>query len=433
MPIVNDNPSPVIPPQGIGADSKISSQTYRTSLVDPREYPRGAILTNIQGNPLRVDYYSQVLGADESPAQYDPGQNAVYQQYLHISEYELRMQGGLTPSNDSATNEMTLEGTAILYPGLIPNRGDVILTDIGDGRAGIFGVTNVEQRSLFKQTAYEITFRLLRYLTQLEKTDLQQKTVEDYLFRKDFITYGRYPFITREEEVRQKSVETAIRELKQIFLFHFYSASGRCLMIPNQEYPTYDPYWAKAFTSVVNVNDDHRIGKIQLLNCGDYGLGDFKTIWDMLLEQNDDLRPLVFKKVGLLPVTRFSYNAAMKSVRWSDAEFVVSPQEDPENVDWQFKDLPLTSFGFWGTNPARTDVINIGVDNDYLFTEAFFDRDFANMTALEKLVDRYMNGQFNTTSEIMDVVAQVKTSNLLVKAYAIPILLILLIVESKRE
>lgn len=432
MPLITPAPSNTKPPENIGADSKIASASYRTSLVDPREYPRGAILTNIQGNPLRVDYYSQILGLDESPAQYDPGQSAVYQQYLHITNFEIRQQGSLAASNDPVTNELSLQGTAIMYPGLIPNRGDVILTDIGDGRAGIFGVIDTNQYTLFKQSAYEITFKLIRYLTELEKNDLRQKTVEEYIFRKDFITYGRYPFITREEEVQQKSLEASIVTLRQTFLHHFYSANNRCIMVPGQEAPAYDPYLARAFLRIVNVDDDPRIGRIQLLNCDDYGYRDIRSAWDLLLECDDQLRGLDFRKIALCSVGIFTPNALLRSVRWSGAKYVIVPQDEPENVDFEFKDLPMATTGFFPNTSTRTTVLDVGVDEDYLFSQWFYSRDRPKMTALEVMVDRYLLGEPNTASELSALTSQLLTAPLLTKAYAIPVAMILLIAEAKR-
>lgn len=433
MPIITPSKSEALPPEQLSANSKIETSTYRTSLVDPREYPRGTILTNIQGNPLRVDYYSQVLGSDESAAQYDPGQTAVYQQYLHISNFELRMQGGLSATNDSTTSEMSLEGTAILYPGIIPNRGDVILTDVGDGRAGIFGVTNVEKKTLFKQAAYEITFKMLRYLTALEKKDLLQKTVEEYVFRKDYITYGRYPFITRQDELESKNLSVLLGELRTMFLNHFYSQKNRCILLPSQQMLTYDPYLAKAFLRVVNVEDDTRIPKIKLLNVDDHGLNSVRSPWDMLLDRNNDLRSFVFKKAGLITSGNFSNNALLKSIRFTDVDYVVVPDDVPLNVDFEHLAPPKPTIGLFADAYSQDNLVNVGNDSDYLFTDAFYANDKPAMSVFERMVDRYLNHEHNAYNELVEAVRQVKQTTLVNRAYGIVVLMILLIAEMRNE
>jgi hypothetical protein len=54
------------------------------------------------------------------------------------------------------------------------------------------------------------------------------------------------------------------------------------------------------------------------------------------------------------------------------------------------------------------------------------------MLPLEKMMHRYLIGEFNTASEILAMATLVKEAPILVKAYAIPLLMVLIAVEIKR-
>ena len=156
MPIVEVPASPPVPetplPQQINA--KIAEEHQRNALVDSKVTPYAALLTHIEGSSWFVDYYSQVLGADDDVTPYQPTQSAIYQQYLLIKKFELKLQGSLSVSDDSDTSVMTVTGSATVYPYMKPNKGDAFIADIGDGRVGQFTVDGITKQTILKETCY---------------------------------------------------------------------------------------------------------------------------------------------------------------------------------------------------------------------------------------------------------------------------------------
>ena len=78
MPIVGIPPVPVVTPQP--SPVQVADAAYRHSVVDVKSTPLAALLTHIEGATWVVDYYSQVLSADEELSEYQPGQLPPYQQ-----------------------------------------------------------------------------------------------------------------------------------------------------------------------------------------------------------------------------------------------------------------------------------------------------------------------------------------------------------------
>ena len=66
---------------------------------------------------------------------------------------------------------MAVNGTADVYPFIIPNVGDMFAADVGDGKEGVFTITSTEKKSLLKEAVYTIEYTLLYY----SNSDLQRR------------------------------------------------------------------------------------------------------------------------------------------------------------------------------------------------------------------------------------------------------------------
>ena len=144
-------------------------------VVDTRYESKANLLTHVEGAPWNVNYYSQVLNTDNAPIGQQPDRNAIYQQYMFIEMFEIKVTQPLTTSQDPTSKEMTLIGAANVYPHVIPNRGDMFIADVGDGRTAIFKVTNTERKSIFKDTCYAIDYMLINYTTKELRADLDSR------------------------------------------------------------------------------------------------------------------------------------------------------------------------------------------------------------------------------------------------------------------
>jgi len=143
---------------------------YTHNIVRTEELGLGAIISHIEGSSWTVDYYSQMLAINGEPLPYDINQSRLNQQYHLINNLELKLQDQNTETEDT-TNKLGIRGTAVIYAGIIPNQGDVIISDIGGGLAGRHTVTQVTKKMYLKDTVYEIDFELVEYLNTKDKED----------------------------------------------------------------------------------------------------------------------------------------------------------------------------------------------------------------------------------------------------------------------
>lgn len=432
MPVIKSSTNPP-EPFHLPTVTQVTAPGYKHSIVDTRNVPHAALLTFISGFPYITEYYGQVLATHETPAAFDMSQSATYQQYDRISRYQMMLQGELSISFDSATSEATGTGSAILYPFLKPNVGDVFIGDIGNGQAGLFHVTEVYPKTIRKLTCHEIQFKLYRYMDQSVEDNLAAKVVRDYHFKKDLIIYGQNPLILSEELVRQETMQTMYKTTLNRFLEDFYSREYATLLIPQQSLPTYDPYATRALLRIISLEDDPRIEDIRQLNCSDFGIDDQVSLWSMLIAKNDDIRDRVFRTHGLLSTNLFPPTPRHHGVRFSGVKRVLIPIDHRDDNSRPYARYPQATNDLGIPEIAGIPLISMGLDDSYVLGEYFYTRSRENMFGLEIMVDKTLMGESNGVDEFNAVYMAVKKMPLFHRFYCQLLLLILLKLELRRE
>ena len=248
---------------------QIADPAYRHSIVNTNEIPFASMLTYIEGMNYVVEYYSQVLGRDEAPTPYDISQSPVYQSYDRIHTFLLKLQGDLTPSYEEGSQELTISGTAVILPVIVPNRGDVFIGDSGDGNAMLFAITNVTPKSYRKGTTYEIDFRSIEYVNDHLIHLLDDKVVKELYFSQSSLATGQNPLLASADYVAKQQLQAMFSQTVNRFLNDFFSYEYSTLLVGGQSDPVYDHYATAAFLRLVDVTDDRRIPSVKLFNIGD--------------------------------------------------------------------------------------------------------------------------------------------------------------------
>lgn len=316
-------------------------------VVDTRYESKANLLTHVEGAPWNVNYYSQVLNADNAPIGQQPDRNAIYQQYMYIEMFELKVTQPLTSSQDPTTKEMTLTGTANVYPHVIPNRGDMFIADVGDGRTAIFKVTNCERKSIFKDTCYSIDYILINYTTKELRADLDSKIVKKFAFRSDFMDHGQSPMIVYSEVELIRKLEIYFKEIISVYFKSFFSNEYKTLIVPGQEAPIYDHFLVKAMKAFFNTWDCPDIKYVKLLNLDDDNNMKTLTIWDMLYDLNQGLLNYTAPTYGLVSSKLFTKDPMMEGIYHTGIRYVVYPDVSWKDVDYELRDktkpfAPLT-------------------------------------------------------------------------------------------
>lgn len=308
-------------------------------VVDTRYQNKSNLLVHIEGSSWIVNYYSQVLGQDNAPVGQAPTTNPVYQQYKEVTQFELKVTSPLTQSQDTDTKELTVVGTATIYPYLIPNEGDMFTADVGDGREAIFKITNSERRSIYKDTTYVIDYVLINYATKPLLTDLKNKVIDSFVFKRDFLKYGQNPILLKSDYQIIEELQVHFKEMIHVYISDFFSNEFRTLIIPGQAYSVYDHHLVKAIKMFFNTNDHPDIQKIKLLNVsGDENLK-ANTVWDMLYRLDKRLMNHIHYENGLVSTKLFTKDPMMDGIYHSGIQYIVYPKTVFKPVDYDRKDL----------------------------------------------------------------------------------------------
>jgi len=430
------NPNPVAPKL---ADIK----------VDSKLFPRSAILAHVSGSRwVPLAFYSQFLNVDNNPQSYSADLPAVSQQYKKIVEPELRVQQALSHSFTDGVNEWVVTGSAIIYCGLIPNVGDLFLADIGDGRTGQFNVTRAEPKSYLQATVYEIEYKLIDYATPALLADLDAKTIETGYYVRDQYLSGNQAILVERDVKDYEALLRILETLPNEYHRDFFSREFQTYLVPDQEFPLYDPFITPFFKRLVNPDTHSWISKVNILNVDTGNDNVLTTVLDAALENDESIIDRCQAYVYPTNVKYFTTQALFGNIRYSGIEFVMFPK----GVDvWHYEKAFVTVESFklrLGPNltlnrkthmteafsthnlPADGNVFGTelpwihpnAVTDTYIFSPSFYEQR-ADQSAIELLFRSAVNGKIVDAQKLIKACGDRILWTSATRFYYIPILM----------
>lgn len=332
MPVIDDDPQ--APPQPAPATVRVAAPEFRSVTVDTRYEPVASLLTNVQGSSWIANYFSQILAGDSQLSGQQQSLDPLYQQYRLIRDFELKVTTPLVSAQDDQTKSMKLTGAANVYPFLIPNIGDMFVADMGDGRAGIFKVTGSERRSIFKDTTYAIEYELVAFEGPDRSADLYSKVQQTLVFVKDFLMHGQNPMLELSDFEKVRVLAERYAELCELYFSGYNSREYRTLLVPQQEYPTYDHFLTKTVTKFVSTWDAQGVRNVRVLNLDDDQAMASLTLWDALAQQSPRLLKRAAKHMKIVSAKLFTRDPMMEGIYWSGIQQVLYPADQTVTVDF---------------------------------------------------------------------------------------------------
>jgi hypothetical protein len=418
MPIVTTKP-PVAPVEK-PAIVQIASPQFKGTVVDTRYTPANSLLTHVEGSSWVVKYYSAIYNKDNALSSQQVTLSPVVQSYRFIDHLELKVTIALNTIQDAERSEMQLTGTATMYPGIIPNKGDAFIATMDDGRDAIFNITMTDRKSIFTETCYQIEYVMVdyadpQYSTTNRYSDLESKVVERLEFVSDFLQHGQNPLVQKSEFTIIRSLVENYHLLLERYLKQFTSSEYMTLIVPGQESVIYDHYLVSAFMKFHNTFAAPEIRMIRILNCDDDTVMEATTIWDALTYRNPTHLKNAIRLVSTVSSKQFSPNPLTNGIYYSGIKKVVYPRNAELTVDYRYYNIEkiisdikivtvpnritdlndlisqteLTSV-FGSTNPLIKEVM---VDDYYVFSEAFYKGDLPNQSQLELCVNEHIKGR----------------------------------------
>ena len=408
--------------------------SYKATAIDTRYQDRNTILSHIEGSPWTVDYFSQLVGRDSAVQGQQQGTHAIHQQYKLIVGMELRVQNQLTHSQDASNGESTYTGSSIVYPYVVPNKGDLFTAELFDGTLGIFELTTVEMLSVMREACHNIEYILVGKNDKNRIADLLKKVIKETYFVKDFIYHGQNPILVKSDYDDLQKLQEKYYTLTNSYIHQMYSNEYTTLIVPGQLEVTFDRFLAQA----VHTHFDHRIQDrtkyIRLLNVEDDPNMRSITLWDVLKQRDRDVFFNAITKIGWVSSYEFTRHPIFEGIRYSGVKRVLYPMDPIElvdNVPWHGEKAVAAASSsidtsgrsrHWNTLKASlaaeggvtvdeiTDeqmykamgIKPLFTDDYYIFSKAFYENDRTEgaQSMLELLTNRFIDNKAITFGEL---------------------------------
>lgn len=416
----------------------IKEKIKPTLPLDTQLTPMNSIMKLITGSKWLVEYYRQMLTADMQPTPLDLEREAINQQYMKIVDLELRVENALSPQQDDKTKEFTMTGTANVFPGMVPIKGDMFLANTGDGIFTLFTVTRTMRLTNAMSSLHEIEYKAVSTLEQLHLENLAEKTSKEVVFNKDFLAIGKNPLLNAVEETTyQKSLEI-LDEVTRYYFDTFFDTVHDCFTIPNLDnHSAMDPFLNDFIIKIIPKRDYPQYNRIIQYNRHSIIPDDYKTVLDYLL--HDDVNVAICSYPERLYLRSFlthRFHVHSKGIETASVDYAVSVSptdtEQPEILSWVTE--PVGKFQLVQSNLiapedfteqvySGSSVINHStVGNRYILSDAFYDFDFVNMSVIEKMIyNAIRKDPIHPNSVIKTIDYLMNQANLVDQHYLLPI------------
>lgn len=440
------------------------SANYRATAVESNFQDTHAQLSHIEGSPWVLDLYlSQILGEDSALQGQQVTTHAIHQQYHAIVDMEVRVQSDLTHSQEESSAESTVTGSSIIFPFLVPNKGDMFVARMFDGSVGIFQITRSERLSVMRESAHSVEYILVGRNDQNRYEDLMRKIVRRSYFDRNFLYHGQNPILTEEAYDTVKYLRQAFVQVARSYFDAFYSREYATLVLPGQLEVTYDAFLVRAVLGFVDQRMHDTVKYIRHLNVQDDPMMNSRSIWDVVRLLDRNLMYDAFSKCGTVPVTTFTTAPIFEGIRYSGIRQVIYPTDAPFNIDVSMRSLikPVQdiapadagfsrafnqmlakrqqleqelaeSSGVQAQEITPADIYeDLGIkpvfaDGCYIFSQAFYDNATQGQSRLEVLVNALIDRRAIDQQQLRQIVSNIHAWSPLERFYYTPFVLMLI-------
>lgn len=399
-------PTPVAPVNVLD----VASSDYKNVAIDTRWTPISSIQAHVEGSQwtLRA-YYSQVITTDSQLAGQQPTSSAVFQQYKKIEDLIIRVSSPLSQSQDPDTKTMTYAGTGLVYAGLIPNEGDMFTAAIDNGVVATFRVIGTVKKSIFRETIYEINYQI-QTTDPAYLADLEDKTVDTYVYRQDFLTNGQNPMVVKSDDDLLMQLMGAYHTLSKQYFPRYFDQRYSTMIAPGQQYSIYDPFFVKFLLKAFDTTDHYLLQSIKDLNVDDMPALKQSNFWTALLNRDFSYINAGFTKIGFTSTQNFARNPYYNSIRFTGVQLCAYPLDPQPLINNAPTWAPLlepvvyaptpgtsTAFGIPAnlaavTNPNIPSIYPVTQDDHYVFSANFYAQT-STQSVMEGIVSAYLRGE----------------------------------------
>lgn len=283
-------------------EETILPKEYKHTLIESRYIPHTSMLSNVPGTPTRTWWYRGSYGTSEEQHQFEPESIETYASYKLIHDLIVKIDNGNGAFNFNPVNRQASHRLSgyVLFD-LVPNKGDLFIKDVGDGRAGLYAIVEQpEIKTIYADKVYYFEAELQAFMTQAIQDNLDKKTIEHLYYSKDSAINGGNAVLTADDFTLNKRLyDMQVAIIDDIMANHYFWDEDT-ICIPNSDGDwLYDPYLAKFLSYVFPTALIGARKKITTLSVQYYvdnrQMQDPITIWDMFY-RNDFSNPQRYKQ-----------------------------------------------------------------------------------------------------------------------------------------
>jgi hypothetical protein len=419
---------PFINSRNVIDNKNILSKNEDSIAIDNQHIPVSSIIPYVAGYQWNVDYYSQILNKNTDIRDHDYSQSAIYQQYNKIRDFMFKVTSPLESTQDQTTNEVLVTGSATMFPHVIPNTGDLFLADVGQGKYGIFRITNVERKSIHLESVYEINYSLLFYKVEVldRFKDLESKVINTYYYHKDFVNSGQNPLLVEEDYQVIADISVTYDYLLDQYLSRFYSNQFSTILVPGQESITYDKYLIEYFLSIVDLTEHPDIKRIKRMNIDKEVYLDQNTIFTALKNRDLAILKKSIKRTTLVSTLTFNKVPVLDGIRYSGIKQLVYPDTSSDTVIRSFTP-PRASIGNLTIDSSSNypAIYPVNLDGFYVLSSHFY-LQTETQSNLETMIRDYLLGKSIDHFKLMDLVKLTEEFTEIEYYYYIPLIMTLI-------
>lgn len=464
MPLYEEDEEMQVNPEVNPVNVKAYPEAYRGIAIDTRYSPKSSMLAWINGSNWRVTYFSQILDATQEPTPLALDRQPPYQQYQRINGIDIKVNQPLDISQDERIRTFSVTGAGHTYPALVPNQGDMMIGDIGDGRAGLFTITSARRETYMRDSTYAIEWKMVGFLSEQQMANLESKTQITYFWEANKLASGCNPYVTEAEQAANTEFAKVRAEIIRRYLTDFYSRQYYTFIVPDQLDFAYDPFIVKLLTSILDMSGSWNLRRVIALNIQSEPVFSQPTMWDMLVNQNPAIGCGSTERAHLVMTMISRWKPELQAIGYSGIPRMVYPIEAPINVDAQYKGYNRSmpqGIPFRPGQPRRPlpgpyqsqqqrnlpcfkrvppeeqydlgsawkfppDIKPVTIDDYYVFSEAFYYEDAKLQSKLELLTWQMINGEMLNKDQLLATIKCCLDWDNLERFYYHPVLILLL-------
>lgn len=279
----------------------VYAKPYRHAIVDSDYVPHTSLLQNVSGQPIRCDYYRQYSGQDEELLGFQFNDVNTYQSYTEIRNLVYKRDGDPSRNWNEERYEVNQTWMGHFLFDLQPLKGDVLVQDIGDGRAGLVQLTKTpEPMSIYRDKVYLCECTLLAEMDQSIEDNLRAKVVETSWFSSESALKGGHAIITEDDRTLNQQLDRWAYMICQHLLSNHYWNPERTIAIQDEGQYTYDPFLVNYLQRVIPHKYIPGASPIESVNFRvgrNFNYDKSLTIWDCFIQGSFDFLPMISKTV----------------------------------------------------------------------------------------------------------------------------------------